>query len=63
MPQIAGDIRGADASAAQDWDNDSDVRAGAAAGEEGALPHERRESGARRRAAAVAVMTFRLELP
>jgi len=27
MPQIAGDIRGADASAVQDWDNDSDVRA------------------------------------
>ena len=27
MPQIAVDIRGADASAVQDWDNDSDVRA------------------------------------
>lgn len=25
MPQTAGDIRGADASAVQDWDNDSDV--------------------------------------
>ena len=27
MPQIARDIHGADASAVQDWDNDSDVRA------------------------------------
>ncbi|MDE0372647.1 MAG: DUF2285 domain-containing protein [Rhodospirillales bacterium] len=27
MLQIAGDIRGTDASAVQDWDNDSDVRA------------------------------------
>ena len=27
VPQIAGDIRGADASAVQDWDNDSGMRA------------------------------------
>ena len=27
MPQIAGDIHGADTSAVRDWDNDSDVRA------------------------------------
>lgn len=27
MPQIAGDIRGADASAVPDQDNDSDLRA------------------------------------